>query len=167
LLNGKSLGSKPLNADASPRIWNISFAAGKLKAVARNGGKTVATDELRTAGAPAKIVLATTSEKLWADSDVVARVTASIVDKNGVVVPGADDLVSFKISGPGVIAAVDNGGNASHEPFQASERRAIQGRCIAFIKAVPGFGKIVLTASAPGLATGSISIKTPEPAPSE
>jgi beta-galactosidase len=161
-LNGQSLGSKPLNADASPRIWKIPFAAGKLKAVARNEGKIVATDELRTAGAPAKIALATDGGKLTPDWNSIARVTVTIVDKNGVVVPGADDLITFKISGPGVIAAVDNGGNASHEPFQAGERHALQGRCVAFVKATAPSGKITLTASAPGLIPGSVVIKTAE-----
>ncbi|MEI6196839.1 MAG: DUF4982 domain-containing protein, partial [Verrucomicrobiota bacterium] len=160
-LNGKSLGSKPLNDDASPRVWKVPFAPGRLKAVARNDGKIVATDELRTAGKPAKIILATGGGKLTPDWDAVARVTATIVDKNGMLVPDADDLITFKISGPGVIAAVDNGGNASHEPFQAGERHALQGRCVAFIKATGGSGKIILTASAPSLSSGSAVIKTP------
>ena len=162
-LNGKSLGAKPLNADASPRIWQISFAPGKLKAVARNDGKMVATDELRTAGKPVKIVLTTDDGKLAPGWDAVARVSATVVDKNGVTVPDANDLVSFKISGPGMIAAVDNGGNASHEPFQAGERRALQGRCVVFIKATAPSGKITLTASAPGLTAGSANIKIFEP----
>ena len=166
-LNGKSLGVKPLNADASPRVWKIPFAPGKLKAVAKNDGKIVATDELRTAGAPAKILLTTDDEKLAHNWDAVARVTATVVDKNGVVVPGAKDLITFKISGPGVIAAVDNGGNASHEPFQAGERHALQGRCVAFVKATAPSGKITLTASAPGLTAGSAVIKTSEAASAE
>jgi len=62
---------------------------------------------------------------------------------------------------------VDNGGNASHEPFQAVERRALQGRCVAFVKATGGSGKIILTASAPGLTSGSAVIKTPEAAATE
>ena len=40
-LNGKSLGSKTINADASPRTWSVPFAPGILKAVARNNGKIV------------------------------------------------------------------------------------------------------------------------------
>ena len=166
-LNGKSLGSKPLNADASPRVWKIPFASGKLKAVARNDGKAVATDELLTAGKPAKILLATDGEKLAQNWDAVTRVAVTVTDKNGVVVPSAGDLITFKISGPGVIAAVDNGGNASHEPFQAGERRALQGRCVAFIKATAASGKINLTASAPGLAAGSVAIKIAEPVSAE
>jgi len=166
-LNGKSLGSRPLNADASPRVWKIPFALGKLKAVAKNDGKVVATDELRTAGAPAKILLTTDGNKLAQDWDSVARVTALVMDKNGVTVPGANDLLTFKISGPGVVAAVDNGGNASHEPFQAGERHALQGRCVVFIKASAPSGKITVTASAPGLAAGSATIKVYPPALSE
>src|SRR6185295_18981245 len=38
LLNGNSLGAKPLNADASPRTWKVPFKPGALKAIARNKG---------------------------------------------------------------------------------------------------------------------------------
>ena len=41
----------------------------------------------------------------------------------------------------------------------------LQGRCVAFVKAVAPSGKIVLTASAPGLAAGSISIRAAKPTP--
>ena len=41
-LNGQSLGVKKINADASPRIWRVAFAPGKIKAVARNDGTIVA-----------------------------------------------------------------------------------------------------------------------------
>ncbi len=163
-LNGKSLGSKPLNADASPRTWTVPFAPGTLKAIARNNGKVVATDELRTAGPPAKIILTTSHDRLPFDWNDVAIVRATVVDRRDVVVPGATDLISFKISGPGEIAAVDNADNASHEQFQACERHAFQGRCVAFIKASAPSGKMVVTASAPGLKSGNVVIKTCPPA---
>jgi beta-galactosidase len=164
-LNDKSLGAKPINADASPRNWSVPFAPGMLKAVARNDGEIVATDELRTAGRPAKILLSTETKTLPPGWDNVALVRARIVDAKGVEIPRADDLVSFAISGPGVIAAVDNADNASHEPFQATGRRAFHGECVAFVRATGSSDKIVLTATAPGLAAGSISIKTAKPSP--
>ena len=74
------------------------------------------------------------------------------------LVPAADDLVHFEIVGPGAIAAVDNGDNASHEPFQASQRHAWQGRCVAIVKATAAQGTIMLKASAPGLAGTSITL---------
>ncbi len=158
-LNGKSLGAKPLNADASPRTWKVAYVPGTLKAVARNDGKVAATDELRTAGPPAKIILTTSHHRLAFDWNEVALVRAAVVDQQGILVPGADSLISFKVSAPGEIVAVDNANNASHEPFQAGERHAFQGECVAFVKAGDSSGKIVLTASAPGLESGSITIQ--------
>ena len=157
-LNGKSLGAKKINADATPRVWKIPFTPGSLKAVAKNSGKVVASDELRTAGAPARIELTTQNSKLKTDWDSVAIVRATVVDANGTPVPRADDLISFAVSSPGVIAAVDNGDNDSHELFQASERHAYHGTAVTFVKASGQGGKISVTASAPGLKSGSLKL---------
>jgi beta-galactosidase len=81
-----------------------------------------------------------------------------VADANGVPVPGADHLISFAISGAGAIAAVDNADNTSHEPFQAAERHAYQGRCVAFVKAAAPDGNILLTATAPGLKSATIAL---------
>ena len=159
-LNGKSQGAKKINADASPRNWPLVYAPGTLKAVAKNNGKVVATHELRTAGKPAKIVLTADQGKLAAGWDAVCAITVTIVDKNGIIVPHAANLVSFAVSGPGVIAAVDNADNSSHEPFQATQRHAYQGRCVAFVKALANKGEISVIASAPGLKSGKITIET-------
>jgi beta-galactosidase len=165
--NGESLGVKPLNVNAAPRTWRVPYAPGTLKAVAKNDGKIVATDEIRTAGAPAKILLTPDAATVANGWDGVVRVVATVEDKGGTVVPDSDALVSFKISGPGVIAAVDNANNASHELFQASERRAFQGRCVAFLKATASSGKITLTASAPGLTASPVAITIAEPSPAK
>ena len=177
-LNGVSLGKQSRSADDSPRMWKVQYAPGALTAVAKNwesvdgyrGGRTpgatgdtkmllkVATYELRTAGSPAKILLTPDRNSLDPTWDDVVNVTATVVDANGVLIPNASDLIAFKVSGPGVIAAVDSGNNASHEPFQASERKAYQGRCFAMIKASGAKGRITLTASAPGLKGSSVSI---------
>lgn len=154
-LNGKSLGAKTINADASPRIWRIAFAAGTLKAVAKSGGQVVATDELRTADKPAKIVLTTETKELSPGFDNVAVIRAIITDENGIRIPRAADRITFKISGPAVIAAVDNGDNTSHELFQTNSRSAFQGECVAFVKATAA-GAISISATAPGLAGGAI-----------
>jgi len=158
LLNGKSLGSKPHPADDSARAWSVAFEPGTLRAVGKNGGREVASYALRTAGKAAKNVLSADRPKIAAEWDDVSYVTATVVDENGVLVPGASDAVSFKVAGPGVIAAVDSADNASHEAFQASERRAFQGWCVAVLKAGAA-GRIAMTASAPGLAAGSITIE--------
>ncbi|PYS72809.1 MAG: hypothetical protein DMF69_06645 [Acidobacteria bacterium] len=118
----------------------------------------VTTYELRTAGPPAKIILTPDRNSLSPTWDDVVYVTATVVDANGTLIATASDLITFTVTGPGVIAAVDSGNNTSHEPFQASERRAYQGRCFAMLKATSAKGRITLIASAPGLKGSSVSI---------
>jgi beta-galactosidase len=156
-LNGKSVGSKMLPSDASPRAWTVSFEPGTLKAVGRDHGKVSADFELRTAGKPAAIVLAADRPTLSSSWDDVAFVSATVVDDHGVVVPNAQDLITFHVSGPGAIAVVDSADNSSHEAFQASQRHAFQGRCFAMLKAA-GVGRIILAASAPGLRETTVSV---------
>lgn len=159
LLNGRSLGGQWLPYDDAPRVWKVRFEPGVLKAVGRNSGRVVATHELRTAGAPLRIRLSADQPKLSPRWDDVCVVTATVVDSQGVVVPSATNLINFTITGPGAVVAVDNADNTSHEPFQATARRAYQGRCVAFVKATASRGTITVTATAPGLKPDSVSIQ--------
>ncbi|HZM06422.1 MAG TPA: glycoside hydrolase family 2 TIM barrel-domain containing protein [Candidatus Saccharimonadales bacterium] len=157
-INGRSLGAQTLPADASPRIWTVPFEAGEFAAVGRNHGRVVAQNTLRTAGPAAQIVLTANKRAVRADWDGVAEVRAQVVDARGVPAPTADNLITFDLSGPGVIAAVDNADNSSHESFQAPQRRAFKGECAAMIKATSNKGTIRLTASADGLKSASLTI---------
>ena len=56
------------------------------------------------------------------------------------------------VTGPGVIAATDNGYNEAQEMFRASERKAYLGQCVAYVKANGKTGKIEVSAKAEGLA---------------
>ncbi|HEX2855463.1 MAG TPA: glycoside hydrolase family 2 TIM barrel-domain containing protein [Opitutaceae bacterium] len=158
-LNEKSLGAKPKPADASPRAWKFPFDPGAVKAVGKNAGKVVATHELRTAGAPAKLLVALDRPNLAPDWNDVAHVTVTAVDANGVPCPWADDLVTFKVEGPGTIAGVDNGDRADPAAYQADDRKLFQGECVALIKAGENSGTITVTASAPGLAESGVKIE--------
>jgi beta-galactosidase len=155
LLNGKSLGSKPLAADASPRNWRVFWEAGTLQAVCPNGA---ARDELRTAGKPAAVVLQVDRPRLTPTWDDVAYVTATVVDEHGVVVPSADHQITFAVTGPGAVVAVDNQDITSHESFQGNVRSAFQGRCIAIVRA-SGAGRIAVSAGAKALKGGSVSLE--------
>ena len=85
--------------------------------------------------------------------------TAKLVDANGIICPNADKLISFEVSGPGVVAAVDNGDVNSHEAYQINQRQIYQGQCIAIIKAKAAPGKITVTANSPELTAGSVVIE--------
>src|SRR6185295_2028326 len=88
--------------------------------------------------------------------DDVAFVTVSIIDEQGTVVPNAENLINFKVEGAGLVAAVDSANNNSHEPYQATQRQAFQGVCLALIKANANRGKIKLTATSTNLRSASV-----------
>jgi beta-galactosidase len=164
-LNGKSLGAKPLPANAVARSWSVPYADGELIAVGSNGGKVVAGEVLPTAGKPVRIVLSTDHAKPLAHAfDDVAYVTATMVDVKGVRVPWADKLVKFQVEGPGAIAAVDNSDVKSHESYRGNQRHAYDGRCVAIVRATANRGRIALSASAEGLQGDALTLKAGPPA---
>jgi beta-galactosidase len=157
-LNGKSLGSKPKPADDSSRDWNFAFEKGTIKAVGKNKGMEVKTDELKTAGLPAKILLTVDKLKIENTWDDVAYVTATVVDANGVPCPNGDQVIDFSATGPGVIAATDNGDLANHDSFPSPARHTYRGKCIAIIKG-SAIGKTTIKATSAGLAAGGVAIE--------
>jgi beta-galactosidase len=158
-LNNQSLGVKSLPTNAEPREWTVPYAAGQLRAVGTNHGAVVATDEMRSAGPAARLVLAVDTNSLALGWDRVARVTVTVVDVDGTCVPEGAYLIKFALTGPGVIAAVDNGDNAGHESFRGNQRDTYKGCCVAYLRSTADAGAITLTASADGLANGSVTLK--------
>jgi beta-galactosidase len=162
-LNGRSLGARPCDAGGEPCVWSVPFEAGSLRAVGYAGGRVAASHELRTAGPASRIMLEPDSPELAPGWDSVDFVRASVVDANGVRVPGAGPLVTFRVDGPGELAAVDSADNSSHEAFQAGQRRAYQGTCFAVLRAKEPSGTISLSASADGLEAGRATITAVRP----
>jgi beta-galactosidase len=176
-LNGKSLGRKkrgsetwemPVGQNVAREkrfatrfrlIWQVPYQPGTLRAVAYSGGKQVAVDEVRTAGAPARVKLAADRARIQADGDDLSFITVRIEDKDGNLVPGSANMVKFRVTGAGTIAAVDNGNAATEEPFQASQRKAFSGMALVIVRSKPGeAGRIRVEAASDGLAAGQVEI---------
>ncbi len=116
LLNGKSLGRKPMPRN-SHLEWAVNYQPGTL--VARGfdvDGKEIAGDVAATTGPAAALQLVPDSATLSADGESVSVVTVRVNDADGRMVPISDNLVSFSLVGPGKIIGVGNGDPASHEP---------------------------------------------------
>jgi beta-galactosidase len=185
-LNGKSLGEKKM-ADGAVQTfisgqrrdkksgkvqtvkqetgwyhvaWQVPWQPGTLKAVAKRGGKIIATDEVTTAGPPAKLALSVDRAKIKADGQDLAYVTVKVLDAQGHICPNADNLVKFALTGPGKIAGVGNGDSTCHEDFQANQHSAFNGFCLAIVQSERDHpGKLHLQASAAGLASAETDIK--------
>jgi len=152
LLNGKSLGTKSKQGDELHLMWRVPFEAGTLTAIGRdaNGAETMRS-EVKTAGEPAKIVLTPDRTTINADGSDLSFVKVEILDKDGNLVPRADNLVKFSVEGGAVITAVDNGCQTSMEHFNDNKRKAFNGMCLAVVKAGTKRGKVTLKASSEGL----------------
>ncbi|WP_192901931.1 beta-galactosidase GalB [Mucilaginibacter psychrotolerans] len=158
-LNGKSVGIKKKTGDDLHVMWRLKYEPGTLKAVSRKNGKVVLTKEIHTAGTPAKIELTADRSNIKADGKDLSFVTVRILDKDGNVVPDADNLVNFKLTGVGTIASVDNGDPVSHDPFKAHYRKAFHGLALAIVQGKELRGTITLTATSAGLAPATVVIK--------
>ncbi|MFE2580543.1 glycoside hydrolase family 2 TIM barrel-domain containing protein [Streptomyces sp. NPDC059378] len=139
--------------------WRVAWAPGELKAVARRGRKAVATDVLRTAGAPHALRLTPDRTSLAADGRSLVFVTAEVVDARGVVVPDAEDLITFAVAG-GSLAGLDNGRQESGERYQATTRTAFHGKALAIVRSGTGAGALKVTARADGLRPDTVTVRT-------
>ena len=85
-------------------------------------------------------------------------VEVDVLDAQGRLVPTANDVVSFTVTGAGHVAGVGNGDPSCHEPDKASQRSAFNGKCLVIVGAGERPGPITLAASAPGLTATSLQL---------
>jgi beta-galactosidase len=159
-LNDKSLGVKKKQGDDLHLMWKVPFTPGTLKAISRTGGKEILVQEIKTAAAPAKLVVTADRSTISADGTDLSFLTVDVVDANGVIVPNADNLVKFQLEGSGAIVGVDNGDPVSHESFKAPQRKAFHGKCLVVVQSGEKAGIIKLTASSEGLPSTTAEITT-------
>lgn len=158
-VNGQSQGVRSKGKDDFHVMWRVKFEPGVVKAVSRKDGQVVAEQEIRTAGAPAKVRLTPDRCTLRADGKDLSFVTVEIVDKEGNLCPDAENDVSFAVEGPGFIAGVDNGSPISLERFKANHRKAFYGKCLVVIQNNGKTGGIKLTATSEGLEKAVTGLK--------
>ena len=76
------------------------------------------------------------------------------------MVPNADNLIHFSVTGPGEIVATDNGDPTDLSVFQDPDRKAFNGLAMVIVKAKRGeTGAITITATSNGLKTARTKIK--------
>ena len=145
--------------------WTVPFEPGTLTAVARAGGREVARDEIRTAGAPHALTLTPDRRVISADGTSLAFLAVEVVDRAGVVVPGAASLIRFGLAGPAVLDGVDNGQQENPQSYRLSSVPAFGGRALVIIRSSGQPGGITVTAASAGLAGARAALRAvPSPA---
>ena len=170
-LNGKSLGRKKklfetpndarLDRQPAYRIrWDdVVYQPGELKVVAYKNGRKWATDVVKTAGDAKRLELQPDRETIDGDGHDITFVKLRVVDKAGITVPLAKNLIHFSVIGAGEIIATDNGDATDLSSFQDSDRKAFNGLALAIVKGKRGQRSVItLTASSDGLASAKTRI---------
>jgi beta-galactosidase len=160
-VNGRSLGksSTPKNGYIF-EFPQIKFAAGKISAVAKAGGKVVAQTEIETAGEPKKLKLTpiVSPNGLQADGADVALFDVEVVDAQGRRCPTDEARVDFKLTGPAIWRGGYNSGkiNSINNLYLDTEcginRVALRSTLTA--------GKITLTATRDGLEPATVQLES-------
>ena len=156
-LNGKSLGVKDRGEKEYRFRWDdVVYEPGELKVkvyedrAAYEAGTVLAGDEVRTAGDPYRIKL--TVDFIGGD---LAYVAAAVTDKDGNLVPWADNLLAFSAKGDASIIATDAGDPTSHAAFRNTSIKAFNGMASVILRRS---GRFTVSASADGLKPASLKL---------
>ena len=131
--------------------FGILDAMGSPKPIAFSWQTTwgLAKTTFNTGAAAGKVVLTADHGAITTDLDDVAYVRAAV--------PTATAPVTFSVSGPGTILAVDSGSQAQ-ETFRGDTRSAYGNLAFAIVRAT-GPGTITVTAKSAGLSDGTATIE--------
>lgn len=93
-----------------------------------------------------------------ADGRSLSYVTAEVVDREGVMVPDADNPITYDVTG-GTLAGLDNGRQEDAEGYRGTTHTAFNGKGLAIVQSHPTPGSIRVTASSPGLRPVTTTIR--------
>lgn len=158
-LNGKIIAEQTVPDSSITASFEIDYQPGTLIARGFDNGKETGSSTLSTTGKPVAVRLVADRSTIKADPNDLAYVSAEIIDEKGNVVPYVDDLeVTYNLTGNATVAGVGNGNPADMSSFQQNHKKVYQGRGLVIVRPKGAAGKIILKASAKGLAQGSIEI---------
>lgn len=161
-VNGKSLGRRMKQPGEDFRlVWDsVIYEPGQVDVIAYKNGQQWAEKSIKTTGKASKLVLVPDKGIINPAESELAFVTLQVVDRDGLVVPDAKNLIRFEIEGPGRIIATDNGDPTNFTPFRSLEREAFNGLALAIVKGRANApGRIVIRAHSKGLQSAAISIE--------
>ncbi len=152
-VNGKSQGRISKGDGRLDRYrlrWNdVKYEPGELKVIVYDeNGQPAGEKIVRTAGKPAKLKLDVWTQHLSpllkADGEDLAFVTVSLTDKNGTLIPDADDQLTFEVSGAGCFEAVCNGDATSLESFKQPTMKLFNGQLVIVVRSKKEAGTLTL-----------------------
>lgn len=173
-LNGKSLGKKQIEK-YSWGEWSVLYEAGELLCIGYKCGIKVCEDRRITTGKPVAFKL-TLENEFEANGNDLALFTCECIDKDGLVVPDAEEFVKFSVGAEDIVSEenyefvkaqvglnaviVGTGSdNTDHSNVKNTERQMYMGKITVAVKPAKGQKKLILAAQSKKIGIGRIVVE--------
>ena len=158
-LDDEMIGEQPV--DKMTAVFTLPYKAGTLKAEGLDQtGKAVETKTLATSGEPKAIRLTADTEQIKPDNESLSFITIELIDKDGRVVPVADNQLEVKITGAGSLVGLGNADIKDEDPYFDAMHKAWKGRALAVVRSNGKKGSINIKVSSPDIASKTIKISS-------
>jgi len=144
-LNGTSQGSQKVQP-LTHLEWKVKYEPGVIEARGSKGGKVALTEKRETTGKVETIALSADRTEIDANGEDIAIARVEGRDKEGRLVPTADNGISFKVTGDGAFIGVGNGDPNCQESDKEPKRSLFNGLAQVLVQASKTPGTIVLEA---------------------
>ena len=144
-LNGKSQGSQKV-LPLTHLEWKVKYEPGLLEARGTKDGKVVLVEKRETTGGPVSIRLTPDRNEINADGEDVSILRIEVLDKEGLAIPTAGIMISFKVSGEGALIGVGNGDPNCQESDKAPKRSLFNGLAQVIVQSSKNPGVITVEA---------------------
>lgn len=144
--------------------WNdVKYEPGELKVVVYDAnGKEVGTKMIRTAGKASAIQLTgdlgAPVKDMKANGEDMTFITVNILDKEGNLVPDADQQIKVSVTGAAAFKGICNGDATSLEVFTKPTMKAFHGQLVIGIQSNGKTGKATIKVQGEGLKPATITV---------
>ena len=158
-LNGTSLGTVSRGSKYQ-YAYSVTYAVGTLVANGYDaGGNLIAQDVLFSSRRVAdKLSLLADKTSVNIKSDDLVFVTCEVQDVNGVVIPTADNSITFTALG-GTVIGTDSGWVKDIEDMTANTKKASFGKLLCVVKPDKKSGNLTITATGNNLVSSIVTIQ--------
>ena len=146
--------------------WNnVKYEPGELKVVVYDeNGKEVGTQTVKTAGAAAQIQLTgdlgAAVKPLKADGEDMTFITVNILDKDGILVPDADNSIQVSVTGAADFKGICNGDATSTEVFTKPTMKTFHGQLVIGIQSNGKQGDATIKVTGKGLKPATLTVNS-------
>ncbi len=146
--------------------WNnVKYEPGELKVVVYDeNGKEVGTQTVQTAGAAAQIQLTgdlgAAVKPLKADGEDMTFITVNILDKDGILVPDADNSIQVGVTGAADFKGICNGDATSTEVFTKPTMKTFHGQLVIGIQSNGKQGDATIKVTGKGLKPATLTVNS-------